>query len=442
MLRSTALALSLAFVASPSEAAEVSSTASAAIERVIAQSGPDLLALYRDLHAHPELSNEETRTSARLAEEMRKLGLSVTEKVGGTGIVAVLRNGDGPVVLIRADMDGLPMKELSDAPYASKQEASYRGSTTFVAHSCGHDLHMAWWVGTASALLATKDEWRGTVVFVGQPGEEGGAGARNMIEDGLFTRFPKPDFGFAAHVGNDPVGRIVVKQGAFTSNSDTIRITFKGKGGHGSMPSSTIDPIVMGSRFVMDVQTVISRQKDPFAFGVITVGSFQAGSASNIIPDDATLGLTLRSFTPQVREQLVEGVKRTALSVAAMSLAPEPEIQHSKGAASIINDDELAAEVAETLRKIGNDDIVLVPGSEPGGSASEDYSEFVSASGMRSVYFGIGGYLPSVIADYKKRGVAVPVNHSPYFLPHAETAIPTAIRTLAVAAISVLGKPH
>jgi amidohydrolase len=279
MLRS-ALALVLAIGgAAPLIGAELNADASAAIERSITQSGPELLALYRDLHAHPELSMEETRTAARLTAEMRKLGLVVTEKVGGTGLVAVLENGAGPVVLIRADMDGLPMQELSDAPFASKREAPYRGGSTFVAHSCGHDVHMTWWVGTAKALIAAKAMWRGTVIFVGQPGEEGGVGAQKMVDDGLFTRFPKPDYGFAAHVANDPVGRIVVKQGAFTSNSDTIHITFKGKGGHGSMPSHTIDPIVMGSRFVMDVQTVISRQKDPFAFGVVTVGSFQAGSA-------------------------------------------------------------------------------------------------------------------------------------------------------------------
>lgn len=234
------------------------------IDATIERSAPELLSLYRDLHTHPELSLQESRTSARLAQEMRKLGLTVTEKVGGTGLVAVLRNGEGPTVLIRADMDALPMRELSDAPFASKDEVPYRDGKTFVAHSCGHDVHMAWWIGAAKALLAVRGQWRGTVVFVGQPGEESGSGAQKMIDDGLFTRFPKPDFGFAAHVGNDPVGKVTVKQGAFSSNSDTVRITFKGRGGHGSMPSATIDPIVMGSRFVMDVQTVVSRQKDPF----------------------------------------------------------------------------------------------------------------------------------------------------------------------------------
>lgn len=408
------------------------------IDATIERGAPELLSLYRDLHMHPELSLQETRTSARLAQEMRKLGLTVTEKVGGTGLVAVLRNGDGPTVLIRADMDALPMRELSDAPFASKEEVPYQGGKTFVAHSCGHDVHMAWWIGTAKALLAVRNQWRGTVVFVGQPGEEGGSGAQKMIDDGLFTRFPKPDFGFAAHVGNDPVGKVTVKQGAFSSNSDTVRIIFKGRGGHGSMPSATIDPIVMGSRFVMDVQTVVSRQKDPFAFGVVTVGAFQAGSAANIIPDSASLALTIRSFSPGVREQLVSGVIRTASTVAEMSSAPAPEINHIKGASSVINDNALAASVAASLQGATSDTVTLVPESAPGSSASEDYSDFVTASGMRSVYLGIGGYLPAVIEDYKKRGVALPTNHSPHFLPDAASTIPVGIRSLALSALSML----
>ena len=442
MFRSSlALALLLGAASTQTIAATKADPARAkAIEAAIDRNAPALLALYRDLHAHPELSLKETRTAALLAQEMRKIGFEVTEGVGGTGVVAVLRNGPGPVVLVRTELDALPMREASDAPFASKQEAPYRDGTTFVAHSCGHDVHMSWWVGTAQPLLALRDRWRGTLVFIGQPGEEAGRGARKMIEDGLFTRFPKPDFGFAAHVGNDPVGTVTVKQGAVSSNSDTVRILFKGKGGHGSMPSATIDPIVMGARFVMDVQTVISRQKDPFAFGVVTVGAFQAGSAANIIPDSASLALTLRSFSPEVRAQLVEGVKRTALSVATMSSAPEPEIEHSPGAASVVNDSALAQALAATLRATTPDTIELRPASEPGGSASEDYSDLQAASAMRSVYLGIGGYAPSVIADYRQRGVALPTNHSPYFLPDAAATIPVGIRSLTNAVLSVLAR--
>jgi len=433
------LALILLACTSPAAAAMADvAGAMTAIDGVIGSSRADLIALYEDLHAHPELGLQEVRTAARLAKEMRKIGLTVTEGVGGTGLVAVLRNGEGPVVLIRADMDALPMKELSSVPFASKQEVPYRDGTTFVSHACGHDVHMAWWVGTAKALTAVKAQWRGTVVFVGQPAEEGGDGAKKMVEDGLFTRFPKPDFGFAAHVGNDPVGTVLVKEGAFTSNSDTVRITFNGKGGHGSMPSATIDPIVMGARFVTDVQSVVSREKDPFAFGVVTVGAFQAGSAANIIPDSASLALTIRSFSPTVRDQLVSGVKRTAQSVASMSRAPEPKIEHAPGASSVMNDSALAAQMALVLRDATSITATLAPETAPGSSASEDYSEFVAASGMRSVYFGIGGYDPAVIADYRARNEQVPVNHSPYFLPDATRAIPIGIRTLTLAALTVL----
>ena len=433
------LALILLACASPAAAAMADlAGATTTIDAVIASKSPDLLALYRDLHMHPELSLQETRTAARLAKEMRRIGLTVTEGVGGTGLVAMLRNGEGPVVLIRADMDALPMKELSGAPFASKQEVPYRDGTTFVSHTCGHDVHMAWWVGTAEALVALKQQWRGTIMFVGQPAEEGGGGAKKMVEDGLFTRFPKPDFGFAAHVGNDPVGTVLVKQGAFTSNSDTVRIIFNGKGGHGSMPSATIDPIVMGARFVTDVQSVVSREKDPFAFGVVTVGAFQAGTAANIIPDSASLALTIRSFSPAVREQLVSGVTRTAQSVSAMSRAPEPKIDHTPGASSVMNDSQLAAQMATVLKGATADVITLAPETAPGSSASEDYSELVAASTMRSVYFGIGGYDPAIIADYRARNEQVPVNHSPYFLPDAAKAIPVGIRTLTLAALVVL----
>jgi hippurate hydrolase len=438
---SLALASALLFCAAPGPAAAADkdpARTTMAIDAVFAKNSAQLLSLYRDLHMHPELSLQESRTAARLAQEMRRLGLSVTEGVGGSGIVALLRNGDGPVVLIRTELDALPMQERSDVPFASKQEVPYRDGKSFVAHSCGHDVHMAWWVGTAEALLALRDTWRGTVVFVGQPAEEGGGGARKMVEDGLFSRLPKPDYGFAAHVGNDPVGTVMVKQGAFTSNSDTVRILFKGKGGHGSMPSVTIDPVIMGARFVMDVQTVVSRQKDPFAFGVVTVGAFQAGSAANIIPDTASLALTIRSFSPTVRQQLVDGVIGTARAVAAMSSAPEPEIDHIKGSASVINDSQLARDMAKALSASTSDTITLSPESAPGSSASEDYSELVAASGMRSVYFGIGGYDPAVIAAYRERGEAVPANHSPYFLPDAAKTIPVGVRTLTLAALAVL----
>ncbi len=415
--------------------------AKSAIDVEINKRTATLDALYRDIHQHPELSLQEVRTAGVLAREMRELGLEVTEGIGGTGVVALLRNGTGPTVLIRTELDALPMEEKSGATYASAVQVPYKGGTTFVAHSCGHDVHMAWWIGTAEALIALKSQWRGTVEFVAQPGEEAGGGAAKMIADGLFRRFPKPDFGFAAHVGNDPVGTVDVKEGAVTSNSDTIQIVFNGRGAHGSMPNESIDPIVMGAHFVSDVQTIISREKDAFEFGVVTVGSFQAGSAANIIPDKARLALTLRSFTPQVRAKLVEGVERTARAVAEMAAAPAPQIDHLAGSNSVINDIGLARQIGAVLRDAGADTINEEPASAPGSSASENYSDLVVASGMRSVYFGIGGYDRDIIAQYRKTAIQVPTNHSPDFLPDHAKAIRTGVRTLTLSALSVLAVP-
>jgi len=301
----------------------------AAIRRIDAsleRNYPHLDALYKDIHAHPELAFQESRTAALLAGEMRKLGFEVTEHVGGTGVVAIYRNGAGPTVLVRTELDALPMEEKTGLPYASHAQQTLDGKPTFVDHSCGHDSHMSWWVGTAAALVGMKDQWKGTLFFVGQPAEETISGAKAMLADGLFTRFPKPDVGFAAHVGPEPLGEVDIKDGVVSSASDSIQIVFHGRGAHGSMPDRSIDPIVMGANFVTGVQDVVSRQKDPKEFGVVTVGSFQAGTVENIIPDSATLKLTLRSYSPTVRKLLVDGVERTATATAAMSGAPPPDI--------------------------------------------------------------------------------------------------------------------
>lgn len=399
---------------------------------------PDLDALYRDLHAHPELGEQEVRTAGVLAARMRKLGFTVTEKVGGTGVVALYRNGPGPVVLVRTELDGLPMEEKTGLPYASRAQQAWQGKTSFVAHSCGHDHHMAWWIGTAEVLLAMKDQWHGTLMFVAQPAEETVTGAKAMLADGLFTRFPKPDVGFAAHVGPAPAGQVDVKDGVATSASDRIHIVFKGRGAHGSMPSASIDPVVMGARFVMDVQTVISRQKDAGAFGVVTVGSFHAGTVGNIIPDQSELELSLRAFTPEVRTLLNQGVERTARAVAEMAGAPAPDIQHLTGTAAVRNDHALAERSFAALKAGGIEQARFVPASEPGWSASEDWSAFVDA-GVPSVYFSIGGYDPKRIAEYQARGEAVPTNHSPFFAPDHDVAIRTGVRTLALAVLAAAG---
>jgi len=409
------------------------------IESVLDEDYPQLEKLYEDIHAHPEVGFQETRTAALLAAQMRKLGFAVTEKVGGTGIVAIFHNGPGPTILVRTELDGLPMEEKTGLPYASKYKQIVDGKSSYIAHSCGHDVHMAWWVGTAKALLAMKNRWSGTLMFIGQPAEETVSGAKAMIADGLFTRFPKPDYGFAAHVGPGPVGTVVIKDGIVSSASDALEITFKGRGGHGSMPSATIDPITIAAHFVSDVQTIISREKDANAFGVITVGSFHAGSAGNIIPDEADLKLSLRSFTPEVRELLLKGVERTANASASMAGAPPPEIHHLSGTSAVRNDSALAARANLLLKQALGNGVTFVPSSAPGGAPSEDFSQFIDA-GVPSVFFAIGGYDAKTIADYKARGVPLPVNHSPYFAPAPKPAIETGVKVLTMAVLMVTAK--
>jgi hippurate hydrolase len=417
------------------------SAAKARIDAQLDKNYPELDALYKDIHAHPEVGFQEVRTAALLAAKMRKLGFTVTEHVGKTGIVAIYKNGPGPVVLVRTELDALPMEEKTGLPYASHAQQTVDGKTTFVDHACGHDSHMAWWVGTAETLLAMKDQWHGTLMFIGQPAEEIVSGAKAMLDDGLFTRFPKPDYGFAAHVGPTPIGQVTVKQGVISSASDTILITFKGVGAHGSMPDKSIDPIVEGAHFVDDVQTVISRQKDPQKFGVVTVGAFNAGTVANIIPDHADLQLTLRSFDPDVRKLLNDGVLTTANAVADMAHAPAPDVKHAFGTSSVVNDPDLSTSAAAVLKSaLGAGHVTLVPAYLPGGSASEDYSEFVAAGMPKSIFFGVGGYDPKTIAQYKSEGKPLPVNHSPYFAPVPEPTIRTGVETLALAVLMVTGK--
>jgi hippurate hydrolase len=406
------------------------------IDAILDRDYPHLDSIYKDIHTHPELAFQENRTAALLAGEMRKLGFTVTEHVGKTGIVAIYRNGSGPTVLVRTELDALPMEEKTGLSYASHAQQLLDGKPSFVDHSCGHDSHMAWWLGTAETLLALKDQWHGTLVFIGQPAEEIISGAKAMLADGLFTRFPKPDFAFAAHVGPSTYGTVSIKDGAVSSASDSIDIVFHGRGAHGSMPDKSIDPVVMGANFVTAVQDVISRQKDPQAFGVVTVGSFQAGTVENIIPDHAELKLTLRSFSPAVRTALIDGVDRTAQAVAAMAGAPAPEVTHVHGTAAVHNDSRLAAAANSLLTGVLGDKLTFIPATEPGFTASEDFSEFVDA-GVPSLFFGIGGDDPAMLADYKAQGKPVPVNHSPYFAPVPEPTIRTGVKVLTLAVLMV-----
>lgn len=410
------------------------------IDLVLDKNYPHLDGLYEDLHAHPEVAMQENRTAGLLATEMRHLGFTVTEHVGKTGLVALYHNGSGPTVLIRTELDALPMEEKTGLPYASRAQQTVNGKMTFVAHMCGHDSHMAWWVGTAEALLAMKEHWHGTLMFVGQPAEEAIGGAKAMLADGLFTRFPKPDVGFAAHVTISPVGTVTIKDGVVSSASDSVEIVFNGRGAGGSNPHMSIDPIVMGAHFVTDVQTIISREKDPQQFGVVTVGAFQAGTVNNIIPDAATLKLTLRSYSPETRRLLRSGVERTANAVAAMANAPAPTVTDVRSTAPMVNDSALAAKSTALMQAaLGVDKVIFVPAYMPGSTASDDYSEIVNA-GVPSVFFDIGGEDPEVLAEYKARGEPVPENHSPYFKFLPSPTIRTGATVLTLAVLMVLSR--
>jgi len=392
---------------------------------------PKLDALYKDIHAHPELAFQEEKTAAKLAAEMRAIGFEVTEKVGKTGLVAIYKNGNGPTIMVRTEMDALPMEEKTGLPYASRDKQIWNGRETFVDHSCGHDIHMASWVGTAKTLLALKDQWHGTLMFIAQPAEEEVAGAKAMIADGLFTRFPKPDAGFALHDGPMAYGNIAYRVGIGSSTVNGLFVKFHGRGGHGSAPQNTIDPVMMAARFVVDVQSVISREKDPTEFGVVTVGAIHSGSAGNIIPDQAIIVGTIRSFKPQVRDKMLAGIERTAKAVAAMAGAPEPEINMDEGAKAVLNDPAVVGPAEKVLKAAFGDKVFTTPP----GSASEDYSEYISA-GVPSMFFNIGVYEPERVAAARNGGPPLPGNHSPQFAPVPQPTIRTGVTAMTLAVLS------
>ena len=394
---------------------------------------PKLDALYKDIHAHPELAFQEEKTAAKLAAEMRAIGFEVTEKVGRTGLVALYRNGDGPTVMVRTELDALPMEEKTGLPYASVVKTTWQGRETFVAHSCGHDIHMASWVGTAKTLVTLKERWKGTLMFIAQPAEEVGAGAMAMLAEGLFTRFPKPDVGFALHTGGGifPYGHIGYTVGVRSSSADSLFIRFKGRGGHGASPQATIDPIIMASRFVVDVQSVISREKDPTKFGVVSIGSFHAGTSGNIIPDDVVLQGTIRTYDVDVRARIHDGIKRTAKAVAEMADAPAPDIVITEGIKAVVNDAAVGETAGKVLKAAFGDKFRAAPPV----TASEDYSEYIN-SGVPSMFFNIGVYDPERVAAADKGGTPLPGNHSALFAPVPKPTIQTGVTAMTLAVLS------
>jgi amidohydrolase len=404
----------------------------AAIETSVEADYPKLDALYKDIHAHPEVAFQEVKTAAKLAAEMRALGFEVTEKIGKTGLVAIYKNGDGPTIMVRTELDALPMEEKTGLAYASRDKTNWNGQDTFVAHSCGHDIHMASWVGTAKTLLGLKDQWHGTLMFIAQPAEETVSGARAMLADGVFTRFKKPDFGFALHDGPFVYGSISYRVGIGSSNSDSLEITFHGRGGHGAAPQRTIDPVMIAARFIVDLQSVISREKDPTEFGVVSIGAIHGGTAENIIPDDVLLRGTIRTFKPEVRAKMLAGIERTAKAAAAMSDAPTPDIKITEGAKAVMNDPAVVETAAKALRVAFGDKFATSPPLTP----SEDFSEFINA-GVPSMFFNIGVYEPERVAAARDgAGPQLPSNHSPQFAPVPKPTIETGVEAMTLAVLS------
>jgi amidohydrolase len=387
---------------------------------------PAAHSLYLDLHQNPELSSHETQTAAKLAGRLRDLGYAVTENVGGTGVVAVLKNGAGPTVMFRAELDALPVEEKTALPYASKVRAKDdSGRDVGVMHACGHDVHMASLFGTAAIMAQSKDTWHGTLILIGQPAEETIIGAKRMIEDGLMTRFPKPDVALALHVGNNlPAGKVGVGPGYRFSNADSLRITIYGKGGHGSEPDTTVDPIVIAARTVVALQTIVSREVKPGDVAVITVGYFQAGTKNNIIPDHAELGITVRSYKPEVRARLLAAIDRITKAEANAAGAPrEPKIEHYEATDAVYNDPALAQRMEGVLDStLGKENVIV----EDPGLASEDFS-FLTAQGVPSFYFSLGGANPEKYAEAKSTGVSLPSNHSSLFAPDVDPTLHTGI---------------
>ena len=387
---------------------------------------PAAHAFYIDLHQSPELSSHETQTASKLAARLRDLGYTVTEGVGGTGVVAILKNGAGPTVMLRTELDALPVEEKTGLSYASKvhtQDDS--GHDVPVMHACGHDLHMAALVATADIMAHSKHSWHGTLMLIGQPAEETISGAKRMLDDGLFTRFPKPDVGVALHVGNDiPAGQVGITPGIYNTNADSIRITIYGKGGHGAAPQETIDPIVIAARTILALQTIVSREVKPGEMAVVTVGYIRAGTKNNIIPDQAELGLTVRTYKADVRKQVLAAITRIAKAEAiAGGAQQETLIEHYESTDSVYNDPGLAERLRAPLEAaLGKQNVVATGPITP----SEDYAFFIE-QGVPSLYMSLGGADPQKYAEAKSSGVLLPFNHSPYFAPDVDPALHTGI---------------
>ncbi len=396
-----------------------------------------LVELYIHFHRNPELSFMEEQTGVRLGEELAAVGCEVTNNVGGFGVVGVMENGAGPVVMVRADLDGLPVVERTGRPYASNiQVKDENGKTVGVMHACGHDIHMTSLIGTARYLAARKDRWQGTIVFIGQPAEERGSGANAMLDDGLFEKYPKPEVCLALHVAsNIPSGKIAVRAGYTMANVDSVDVTLYGRGGHGAFPHATVDPIVQAARFVMDVQTIVSREVKPIEPAVITVGSIHAGTKHNIISDECHLQLTVRSYSDEVRKQLLDGIRRKAEAAAMSAGAGKPKITVSEGTPSLNNDDELTGRLTPVFEEALGKANVLEAEPVMGG---EDFSQYSRQGGMPSLMFTLGTVNQDRLDRFDNLGLTVPSLHSAEYYPDIEPSISTGVTAMSSAVLELM----
>lgn len=400
--------------------------------------------LYKHLHNNPELSLQEEETAKRLAQELKTLDFEVTENMGGYGLFGVLKNGEGPTVLIRADMDALPLEEKTGLPYAStKKGINAAGNEAYVMHACGHDIHMSVFIGTAKTLVDMRDQWQGTLVFVAQPAEENGLGADKMFKDGLYDKIPKPDFALALHDNAYlPAGTIGYREGPMMASVDMMDITVHGQGGHGAAPHTTIDPVVLSAQMINAFQTIVSRQIDPIAPAVVTVGSIHGGTVHNIIPDQVKMQLTLRSYSEEVREQTIAAIERISRNLAKAAgldddKLPEFSIRDPQTPATVNDIDLTRRMVLRFKTTFGNDKVVETDPYMVG----EDFSRFGLQEHKVPIFmFWLGAVDPALVEKAKAEGKSLPSLHSPTFAPLPEPTLKTGIRAMTTAALELLGK--
>jgi amidohydrolase len=400
---------------------------------------PGLESLYKDVHAHPELSMQETRTAGIAADRLRTAGYEVTAGVGKTGVVGLLRNGEGPAVMLRADMDALPVQEATDLPYASQVTATdSTGKTVPVMHACGHDMHVTWLIGATTLFAKSRDAWKGTVMAVFQPAEETAAGAQAMIDDGLFKRFPKPDVVLGQHVMVGPSGVLSSRVGVVTSAGDSLQIRLFGRGAHGSMPEASIDPVVMAAATVLRLQTIVSREVGANEAAVVTIGVLQAGTKENVIPDEAMIKLNVRTFDEGVRKRVLGAIERIVNAESAASGAPKkPEIKRLDQYSLVTNDSEATKRLGDAFRRHFSAERVRE--TKP-TTASEDFGSFGGEWGVPSVFWFVGGTDPDIYAKAKKNGKIgdIPTNHNPRFAPVIHPTLETGVEALVVATLAWL----